>query len=176
MTTSTHAPAEIERGLFRRVMGRFATGVAVIATRDRRGLAGMTVNSLTSVSLSPALLLVCLARDTRTAEAVRARGAFTVNLLSASQGALSDRFARPGEDPFRDLPVELSDDGLPVLEGGVGHLACSTEAIHPGGDHLVVVGRVTGGEPREGSPLVFFNGQYDTLTGRGSDAAIDWYW
>ena len=166
----------IETPLFRRIMGGFATGVAVVASADRRGLAGMTVNSLTSVSLEPPLLLVCLASGTRTADVVATRGAFTVNLLAAQQGAASDRFARPGRDPFDGLAVELNADGLPVLGEGIGHLACTTEAIHSGGDHLIVVGRVVGGELEQGSPLVFFRGKYDTLTGRGSDAVLDWYW
>lgn len=166
----------IEGGLFRRIMGGFATGVAVVASTDRRGLAGMTVNSLTSVSLAPPLLLVCLARDTRTADAVATRGAFTVNLLAAHQGAAADRFARPGRDPFDGFAVERDADGLPALAEGLGHLACTTEAIHAGGDHLIVVGRVVGGELEQGSPLVFFRGKYDTLTGRGSDAVLDWYW
>jgi flavin reductase (DIM6/NTAB) family NADH-FMN oxidoreductase RutF len=166
----------IAPGLFRRVMGGFATGVAVVATRDERGLAGMTVNSLTSVSLSPPLLLVCLARDTRTARAVTASKAFSVNLLAAGQGSTSDRFARPGKDPFSDLSVGFDAEGVPVLSEGLGHLACTTESVHEGGDHLIVVGRVVGGDLREGSPLVFFRGKYDTLTGRGSDAVLDWYW
>lgn len=166
----------IESGLFRRIMGGFATGVAVVTTEDGRGLAGMTVNSLTSVSLEPPLLLVSLARGTRTADAVAARGAFTVNLLAAGKGGLSDRFARPGADPFHGLEVGRDSAGLPVLDGGLGHLECATEAIHPGGDHLIVVGRVIRGELAPGSPLVFFRGKYDTLTGRGSDAVLDWYW
>lgn len=166
----------MDAALFRRIMGGFATGVAVVATRDDRGLAGMTVNSLTSVSLSPPLVLVCLARDTRTARGVTANNAFTVNLLAAGQGATSDSFARPGRNPFSDFTVDFDADGVPVLSEGLGHLVCRTESVHAGGDHLIVVGRVEGGDLRDGSPLVFFRGKYDTLTGRGSDAVLDWYW
>ena len=159
----------------RDVMGRFATGVAVVTTKVGGKVHGMTVNSLTSVSLDPPLLLVCLHRDSRTAAAVTERGAFVVNLLSRRQEAISDRFARTGTDHFEGLDVELIDD-LPVIGKGLGHLVCEVDTTLPGGDHVIVVGRVVRCVPREDAPLVFYRGRYHDATAPGREAEIDWYW
>ncbi len=167
-------PAPIDPKLFREVMGGFATGVAIVTTKDRDALHGMTVNSFTSVSLDPTLILVCFAKDARTMQAVRSRGAFVVNILEQRQEVLSDRFARRGEDHFEGIDVRMNGHDLPVLPGGLGHLVCDVETIYSGGDHDVVVGRVLHAEARTGMPLIFFRGQYDTLTGDGRDAY--WYW
>ena len=154
-------------------MGRFATGVAIVTTEHDGAYHGMTVNSLTSVSLDPPLLLVCLTRGTRTADAVIARGAFVVNILGAGQDALSNRFARAGEDHFSELEPVIHRDGLPELTA-LGHLHCRVDAVHPGGDHAIVVGEVIALRDDERLPLIFYRGQYDTLTGQGRQA--DWYW
>src|SRR4051812_41020282 len=87
----------------RRTMGRFATGVAVITTEHRAVPHGMTVNSLASVSLDPPLLLVCFSHGTRSAEAVGAAGRFVVNILSARQQSIAERFAERGADHFAGL-------------------------------------------------------------------------
>lgn len=170
--------AGVDPKLFRTVMGGFATGVAVITTKTNNGeLHGMTVNSLTSVSLQPTLLLVSLVKDSRTLEAVLNRRVFAVNLLEVKQEVLSDRFARAGQDHFAG--VELRFDPkyeLPLLPGGLGHIICQVADTYPGGDHTLVVGGVQHAEMREGSPLVFFRGQYDTLTGQGREAYWEWYW
>lgn len=163
----------IEPRALRATMGRFATGVAIITTEHEGTYHGMTVNSLTSVSLEPPLLLVCLTRGARTAEAVVARGAFVVNILGSGQGALSDRFARPGQDHFAGLDPVIGHDGLPELSA-LGHLHCRVQAVHPAGDHVIVVGEVLELRDDERLPLIFYRGKYDTLTGQGRDA--DWYW
>lgn len=160
---------------YRDVIGGFATGVAVVTTRDVDGdLQGMTVNSLTSVSLRPMLLLVCLTRGSRTARAIAGAGAFVVNLLREGQDELSNRFARPGDDHFASATYRLAD-GLPILGGTLGHVCCRTERIEDAGDHEIVLGEVTAAELRLGSPLVFFRGRYETVTGAGREAAASWY-
>ena len=159
----------------RDVMGRFATGVAVVTTKVGDELHGMTVNSLTSVSLDPPLLLVCLNSESRTAAAVRERGAFVVNLLSRRQEATSDRFAKSGADHFEGLDLQHVD-GLPVIGRGLGHLICEVDRTVPGGDHLIVVGRVVACEARDDAPLVFYRGRYHDATAPGREAEIDWYW
>ncbi len=160
----------------RDVMGRFATGVAIVTTRAADESHGMTVNSLTSVSLDPPLLLVCLTRDSRTAGAVSDRGAFVVILLGSRQESISDRFARRGEDHFEGLEVETNDRGLPVFGRGLGWLDCDVESIVDGGDHIIVVGRVVACDAREGTPLVFFRGRYHELKPEGREAHLEWYW
>lgn len=160
---------------FRSAMGGFATGVAIVTTATPEGVRhGMTVNSLTSVSLEPLLLLVCLSRGTRTADAVARRGRFVVNILRERQDWLSDRFARPGEDHFEGVAV-VEYDHLPVLCGTLGYIVCNTLALHEAGDHDIVVGAVEVAVVERGSPLVFFRGTYDTVTGAGRDAELAWY-
>jgi flavin reductase (DIM6/NTAB) family NADH-FMN oxidoreductase RutF len=158
----------------RDTMGRFATGVALVTVEHAGCGHGMTVNSLTSVSLDPPLILVCLARHSRTAAAIGARGAFVVNILDDSQDALSNRFARPGgDDRFAGIDVRTNAHGLPEVPA-LAHLTCLVRAIHDGGDHDIVVADVLDTHIRELRPLIFHRGRYDTLTGDARDA--EWYW
>ncbi len=173
MTAAETMPGSVQPSGFRNTMGRFATGVAIVTTEHDGRYHGMTVNSLTSVSLDPPLLLVCLTQGTRTVEAVIARGAFVVNILGDGQDALSNRFARGGEDHFDGLQPVINSAGLPELSA-LGHLHCQVSAVHPGGDHVIVVGEVLHLRDDERRPLIFYRGKYDTLTGQGRQA--DWYW
>jgi len=168
MTVDTEVPAPDQRA-FRDVMGVFATGVAVITTEIDGMPQGMTVNSLTSLSVDPPLLLVCLTNGTRTAAAVITRGAFVVNVLTRNQRHLSDRFARPGTPHFEQLPTVLSHGGIPTLPGCAGHIECDVAAVHSGGDHLIVVGRVRACRAAPASPLLFYRGHYHRLAGPGHD-------
>jgi len=122
----------------------------------------MTVNSFTSVSLHPPLVLVCLANDARTTPAVQARGWFVVNILEQGQAALSNRFAQLEEDRFAGVEYSLNEYGLPVLGGCVAHLVCRVYRIDPGGDHIIVLGEVVKAEIHEAAPLLFFRGSYTT--------------
>jgi flavin reductase (DIM6/NTAB) family NADH-FMN oxidoreductase RutF len=164
-----------DAAMFRAVMGGFATGVSIITTTTPDGERhGMTANSLTSVSLAPPLLLICLTRGTRTADAVAQRGAFVVNILREQQDSLSNRFARPGEDHFAGVAT-IEHDGLPILKGTLGYVVCRVDAVHPAGDHEIVLGAVEAVSLERGSPLVFYRGRYDTITGAGRDAELSWY-
>jgi flavin reductase (DIM6/NTAB) family NADH-FMN oxidoreductase RutF len=167
-----------ERGVIgtdlRRVMGAFATGVAVVTTESDGRPQGMTVNSLTSVSLDPPLLLVCLTRGARTTEALLQRGLFAVNILSARQEEVSNRFARRGEDHFEGLPTVHNERGLPIIPKALATLECAVEEVHRGGDHEIVVGRVLQCSRDDRSPLLFFGGRYFELGAIGGSA--DWYW
>lgn len=144
---------------FRAVMGGYTTGVAVIATKVGDELHGMTVNSLTSVSLDPPLLLFCLTRGSRTAAAVTSAGRFVVNLLARGQKQISNTFARRGENHFSGMQFTL-EEGLPVFTDSIGHLMCEVFSVHDGGDHVIVVGRVTSCVQASGDPLVFYRGRY----------------
>jgi flavin reductase (DIM6/NTAB) family NADH-FMN oxidoreductase RutF len=152
----------------RSVMGHFATGVCVITSAQADGTpVGTTVNAVTSVSLEPPLLLVCLARDSETLAAVTACKRFAVSILAESQREHSVRFAAKGE---RARPQEVDfrehDLGLPCLPDALATIACRVSAFHPGGDHVIVLGEVqsmTSAE-REQAPLLFFRGSYSRLT------------
>jgi 3-hydroxy-9,10-secoandrosta-1,3,5(10)-triene-9,17-dione monooxygenase reductase component len=162
---------------FRSAIGAFATGVAVVTTEAAGELHGMTINSLTSVSLRPTLLLICLTRPSRTASAVTARGAFIVNLLGANQGHVSNTFARPAENHFNDHTMYTIDEaGMPRIVGAMAHLVCEVEQLHEAGDHTIFIGRVVGAEGAPRDPLIVYRGAYDTLSGSRERAELDWYW
>ncbi len=143
---------------YRRIIGRFATGVAVVTAQDEDGQYGITVNSLTSVSLDPLLLLVCLTPKRPATEAIRNSGRFVVNLLDADQAELSSHFAdKELAHDFSTAPHDADPYG-PVLDGGIGYIRCTLERIDPGGDHDIFLGRVADGATRNGEPLLYYGG------------------
>src|SRR5205823_9215163 len=119
----------------RRTMSAFSTGVAVVATESEGGLFGMTVNSLTSVSLEPPMLLVCLKKDARTTRAVAERGAFTVSVLGQRQDSIADRFALRGEDRFGGLDLYRTESGLPYIPKCLALSECVVAETFTAGDH-----------------------------------------
>jgi flavin reductase (DIM6/NTAB) family NADH-FMN oxidoreductase RutF len=160
----------------RAVMGRFATGVCVISTRaaDDAPVA-TTVNALTSVSLEPPLLLVCLARESETLAALRSDGHFLVNVLCASQREHAARFATRGAlARTHEVGFAAGPHGLPALPGSLASIACRLGDVHEAGDHLIVLGEVLASEHCDGAPvepLLFYRGDYATLSrGRGERA------
>jgi flavin reductase (DIM6/NTAB) family NADH-FMN oxidoreductase RutF len=154
----------------RTVMGHFATGVCVVSTRRGDGSpVGTTVNAVTSVSLEPPLLLVCLAHDSETLAAVRASSRFAVSILAESQQEHSNRFAAKGERARpREVDFGEHDRGLPSLPDALATLACRVSAIHRGGDHMIVIGEALSmSSGREDvAPLLFFRGSYSRLERR----------
>ncbi|MQS15561.1 flavin reductase [Streptomyces kaniharaensis] len=153
---------------FRRAMGTFGTGVAVVTTTGPGGPYATTVNSLTSVSLEPPLLLVCLKKGARTAAAVSAAGAFTVSVLSAGQAGTAARLAasgRPsGERALEGIPHRPGWHGIPVLSGSLSHFGCRVERELPGGDHTIFLGRVHElGTAPDDEPLLYYRGQFARL-------------
>jgi flavin reductase (DIM6/NTAB) family NADH-FMN oxidoreductase RutF len=156
--TFSASPEEF-KGCFR----LWPTGVSVVTTRDGEGLAyGVTMNSVTSVSLEPPLLLMCLRNDSETLAAMRASGIFCVNFLASGQEEISNRFAHRRPDKFKDLPTHDGRLGAPVLEGVLAALECRVEEVYPGGDHQIVLGELVHGTRYnpDAAPLVYFNGQY----------------
>ena len=146
----------------RRLMTSWATGVAVITSRDGSGPRGATTNALTSLSLDPLLVLVALEHASNTLEAVRNSGRFCINVLAADQEEIARRFATKasGEEKLAGVPHELVD-GVPVLGGAVAWLACELERELAGGDHTILLGRpLEAGADPTGQPLVFHGGRY----------------
>ncbi len=150
---------------FRDALGCFATGVTVVTAICPDGSPiGLTANSFTSVSLDPPLLLVCIANNAGSAPYLRDAGRFAVNVLQIGQQPTSNRFAGKGEDRFGVTPWEVGEYGTPVLTGSLSSFECSRDAVHDGGDHFILVGRVLKAifEPRR-DPLLYFRGKYRKL-------------
>lgn len=148
-------------------MGRLAAGVAVVATRDDVGFRGLTVTSLTSVSLKPPLLLVCLDHLSQTRDLVLTHSLFTVSVLARDQDFLADRFSAraPAVDRhWREVRHRLSEAGLPIIEGASAWFECDVFEVRPAGDHDIVVGAVTAAGSGPGDPLVLWDRAFWTVS------------
>jgi 4-hydroxyphenylacetate 3-hydroxylase, reductase component len=152
--------------LFRQLLGRFATGVTVVTTRDPAGRpVGMTASSVASVSLRPPLVLVSVDKANDMHPALRAAERFVLNVLAADQEVLSRRFAAEHPDRFDGIRYRDTQHGIPVLEGAVASIECDKQGEAPGGDHTVFFGLVTGGTVSERQPLLYYRGGYTGLEG-----------
>jgi flavin reductase (DIM6/NTAB) family NADH-FMN oxidoreductase RutF len=161
---AVRSSAEVSASEFRQAIGHFATGVAVVTSIGDDGEpVGTTASAVTSVSLDPPLLLVCLDRTSLTLRAIRSHGAFAVNVLAAPQQHLSVNFARRGLaaawDGVRHRP---GPTGSPRLHGVLAVLECAVDNRLPGGDHEIVVGRVRDVEISDvrAAPLLYWRGSY----------------
>jgi 3-hydroxy-9,10-secoandrosta-1,3,5(10)-triene-9,17-dione monooxygenase reductase component len=157
---STSKPA-VEPQVFRRVLGQFLTGVAVISAMDGAAPVGLTVGSFFSVSLDPPLVGFCAALSSKTWPVIRSGGRFCVNVLAADQESVCRSFARTGADKFQGVGWSLSDRGCPRLDDVIAWIECDIEMVHGAGDHEICIGRVRSlGDPRPSVPLPFFRGQH----------------
>ena len=154
----------VDPALFRQLLGRFATGVTVVTARTSGGNpAGMTASAVTSVSLDPPLLLVCVDRQHDMHPALEAGTRFALNVLAADQEWLSRRFASDLEDRFDGVGYRETKDGIPLLDGTVAAIECTKHATVPGGDHTIFIGLVTGGAVTDRRPLLYYRGGYAAL-------------
>lgn len=148
---------------FRRVMSAFATGVTVVtAAREAGGLSGITVNSLTSVSLKPMLLLWCLGDESARYDVFAAADAWGVTTLGAHEEALAVRFARAETEEVEAHEAETFS-GAPVLKAGIGWISCRTHERRKVGDHLIIIGAVQDFRATPGAALTFYRGLYGRL-------------
>jgi flavin reductase (DIM6/NTAB) family NADH-FMN oxidoreductase RutF len=157
---------------FRRWFGGFATGVAVVTARADDGkVAGITINSLTSVSLDPPLVLFCLVRTAHVYPLFRQSPYFTVNLLSEGQEYLSRYFADPRhhavpENIWEKKISSGAPKGSPILRHTLGWMVCKRAAVHKGGDHDIIVGETVALHRRAGTlnPLLYFHSRYRKIS------------
>lgn len=161
MLDTSEDPARALRDAF----GCFATGVTVVTLRDPEGRpAGLTVNSFSSLSLTPPLLLFSVGRSQVSAPWFEAGNAFAVNVLAKDQEHLAWQFARPAEDKFEGVYWSEGHAGSPVIEGALARFECRKWATYDGGDHLIVVGEIVR-HAREGAdPLLFWQGRMAALS------------
>lgn len=154
----------IDRHTYRKVVGRFATGVAIVTTSHDGIDYAMTVNSFTSVSLEPLLVLFCAEKQGRFHDAVLASGTWGVSVLPASMEDASRFFShrgRPVDGQLRRWPHHRGASGVALFDAALATLECHTDAVHDGGDHTIVVGEVTAlGTPADADPLVYHDGAY----------------
>jgi 3-hydroxy-9,10-secoandrosta-1,3,5(10)-triene-9,17-dione monooxygenase reductase component len=154
----------IEKHLFVRVMGSFASGVTVVTTKSAEGLPlGFTASAVTSLSLEPRQLLVCVNENSSTLEEIRASGVFTVNILTTEQQDIAQRFSTRRNDRFEGIrwrPGPVT--GMPVLDGSLAYAECRLRDTCQGGDHIILIAEILAGDAHEAEPLLYFRGRYGT--------------
>ncbi len=162
--------SEAARRQFRDTLGHFCTGVTAITTLvpGSGDWVGITASSFNSLSLDPPLILWSLAKDSLSFACFQPGSPFAVNVFSAEQESLAVQFAQPymqrgGRAKFKDVPVHLGLDGVPLIQGCVVYFECATEARYPGGDHDIIVGRVRRIFNIGKAPLLFHAGGFKPL-------------
>ena len=156
----------IESAEFRRILGHWSTGVAVVTARATDGTpCGLTANAFSSLSLAPPLVLVCVEHDADTHECIRDGRAFAISILADGDETTARRFAGDAEggDKFEGIAWRESVTGSPVLENALAWVDCRLSAEHPGGDHTIFVGEVADGDATEGQPLLYYRGGYHSV-------------
>jgi len=149
---------------FRHACGRFATGVTIATVLDSAGTPhGLTVNSFSSVSLDPPLVLVSLGHAVSAIEIFRAARYFGVNVLKSDQREISDRFARKDHDRFDGIAWRPGKTGVPLLSHTLAEIECEVVKIIPAGDHDIFLGEMVHARVHEGEPLVYFASHYRNL-------------
>ena len=154
--------SSIDGTTFRQALSKLAAGVTVITASDAHGAVyGLTATAVTSVSLDPPLLLVCINRRSRMAAVLEAGAPFIVHFLSADQEEIARQFARPGTEKFAGVAYRWSAHGSPQIAGTLASVECVLHDTYPGGDYIIVVGRVVDvqlGTPD--APLLYFRHQF----------------
>ncbi len=155
----------VDNAEFRTALGRFASGVTVVTTRDaeRRPL-GLTVSAFSSLSLEPPLILICIDKRPELHNALSESGMFAINILAANQEQISRRFASRDGDKFAGLAYRKGIEDIPVLEESLAVLECRLKNAYEGGDHTIFVGEVEATAVREAQPLLYYKGGYARLT------------
>jgi flavin reductase (DIM6/NTAB) family NADH-FMN oxidoreductase RutF/DNA-binding GntR family transcriptional regulator len=164
-------PAPVDQAGFREVIGRFASGVTVITTTADGQDFGTTASAVSSLSMDPPMLLICLNRTSETREAILAAGWFAVNILSEAQAEIAYAFAKKSPDKFRDKEVVRGGSGVPLIPGAIAHLECRVSETATGGTHTVFMGEVQDARATEGAPLTYYRGRFGRFEDTLQDAA-----
>jgi flavin reductase (DIM6/NTAB) family NADH-FMN oxidoreductase RutF len=152
---------------FRQALGSFPTGVAVVTAGEGKHV-GITVNSFTSVSLDPPLVLWCIDKKSDRFEAFTQAKSFTISILGTAHEAVSSRLAKQGAHHLDGIALLPTTLGPPALGDALAYFECEKDAVHNAGDHAILVGKVIRFARHEaGAPLVFFQGHYGALSSAG---------
>lgn len=150
--------------ILRDAFGRFASGVTVVTLPDDAGRpTGITVNSFSSLSLDPPLLLFSVGKQQKSCRWFTTGDRFVVNVLSDAQESTAWQFAKPLPDKFEGIEWHQGASGLPVLSGCVASFECRKWNVYEGGDHIIIVGEVTDFNMDDGDALIFFKGNMERL-------------
>ena len=173
MTTMSGKPimSPVDERVFREVIGRFASGVTVVTTRAEDQDFGTTASAVSSLSLEPPMMLVCLNRTSETRRAILATGWFGVNVLSETQARLADRFARKAPDKFRDVDVVRVQSGAPLIANALARIECRVADTATGGTHTIFLGDVYHAAGEEGAPLTYYRGRFGRFHDMRQDEA-----
>lgn len=167
---------DTDRGPWMRaMMGRFATGVTVVAARHGPLLAGMTANAIASISLDPPLLMASINRGSETHVAIVGSHSFAVSVLGAEQRPVAECFALPTTaaklQRFCDAPWHEAETGSPILDGAIAYFDCRLHESHPAGTHTIFIGEiVAAGYEESGEPLLWFGSRYRRMAPDGEPA------
>jgi len=161
MTAFTPTPENTRQ--LRDAYGRFATGVCVVTARTASGPIGMTVNSFSSVSLDPALVLWCPMKGSERTWHFTEASHFALHVLREDQGDLAMAFAKDG-DAFAGLDVAEGQGGVPLLPEWCARFECATQGLHEAGDHMIQIGEVLRAEFNDAAPLIFAGGKFGGFT------------
>ena len=162
---------EVDTDLFRHVVGHLASGVTIVTTRvDDRDF-GMTASSVTSLSMEPPMMLVCINNAVPTATAIERSGRYTVNVLGQSHGDLAYQFAAPRQDKFAGVSIERGAAGVAMLSEAIAALECEVTEQVRGGTHSVFLGHVLSATSQDGAPLTYFRGGFGRFEFERNDSA-----
>ena len=155
----------VDPDTFRSVLGRFASGITIVTTRDAEGDdCGMTVSAFCSVSLSPPLVLICVDHQASSHTAILEATHFAVSILAAHQEPMSRRFSGPDEDKrFDGIGYTRGVTGAALLDDALAHIECKRVAHYDAGDHTVVIGEVEAAVAHGHRPLLYYRGGYAQL-------------
>jgi len=155
----------VDADTFRSVLGRFASGVTIVTARDTGGRDhGMTVSAFASVSLNPALVLMCVDHAASMHDLLLGHPRFGISILSSNQESYSRRFADEAEtNRFDGIAYTRGESGAVLLDDALAHLECRVVAHHDAGDHTVLIAEVERASARHGQPLLYYRGGYAQL-------------
>jgi flavin reductase (DIM6/NTAB) family NADH-FMN oxidoreductase RutF len=174
LTMTIHAaPTAIDPHELRTAMSRFATGVAVVTTFDGEKREGLTVNSFSSLSLDPPLVVWSLRKNSPSLATFQRATGFAVNILCADRRELSHHFATPHSDKFLGVEYDDGSFGFPVFSDNLALFECRKSQVVEGGDHLMFIGEVLRVTYRDDVPLIFSSGRYCTPLAIPSNALVN---
>ncbi|MBU39916.1 MAG: monooxygenase [Acidimicrobiaceae bacterium] len=151
----------IDGNEYRKVLGRYPTGVTLVTSSSSEGPQAMVIGSFVSVSMEPPLVGFLPGKDSNTWKKMENENKFCVNVLSDQQESVANAFFRKENDPWEVIPWYESAEGLPAIEGSLASIDCSLFSVVEAGDHWFVTGQVLGAKIMEtGSPLLFLGGSY----------------